>query len=578
MKAYKKIVSIALAALFVYGQAVAQDSAEDFENDSFASGFDDDFGSGFGGEDDFGASYDSGSSDPVFEFSGAAQMEARLFPGRNDSEFDTAGFGSNFANRAIGINPQVTLGINYSGSVSEFSGKFKFNRQLFTDYPEDILQEFTARLYLGDFILEAGKMKLVWGKGDKVHVLDNFNANDYTDFIVPDYIDRRIAEPMFHIIYNAPVGMRLEGVWTPIMTADRLASSGMWQPALTAELTDQVRELVQHDLAAKLATLEADSNNPYKQSAYLTALNDATSFSADSLYKDNLKSLKFGQAGLRSTFTLGPVDLGVSYYYGHYKQPSANLQNTIIYKALNYKIIDEAGNTEYTQDVSKSIAHSMLNGRVDDEDLKSLKQKYDIKNSLPELYYDQLSVFGLEAATVIGPFNTRAEFAYNLTNDIAGDDPWVKNNSIAWEFGFDIDLPIHNINLNAQTTGKYILHKNEIKNGGIEIAGLPKLSWSMLKNNYDVDYDTTGTYSRNQLIVDITDTFNYEKIKLDIKGIYQFETKDLIVLPSLSFKLGSDDFTLNLSGLIICAFADEDSEYYAWRNNDFFAIGCKYQF
>ncbi|MCH5290763.1 MAG: hypothetical protein J1D88_03260 [Treponema sp.] len=570
MKAYKKIVSIALAALFVYGQAVAQDSAEDFENDSFASGFDDDFGSGFGGEDDFGASYDSGSSDPVFEFSGAAQMEARLFPGRNDSEFDTAGFGSNFANRAIGINPQVTLGINYSGSVSEFSGKFKFNRQLFTDYPEDILQEFTARLYLGDFILEAGKMKLVWGKGDKVHVLDNFNANDYTDFIVPDYIDRRIAEPMFHIIYNAPVGMRLEGVWTPIMTADRLASSGMWQPALTAKLTGQVEKLMHDDLEAVLLGGE----NP------IDALKYATNFSADSLYKDNLKSLKFGQAGLRSTFTLGPVDLGVSYYYGHYKQPSANLQNTIIYKAVNYNEKEE-----YISGHEDSVAYKMLvkqgmesekaSGMV--EYIKSL-DSYKIKNSLPELYYDQLSVFGLEAATVIGPFNTRAEFAYNLTNDIAGDDPWVKNNSIAWEFGFDIDLPIHNINLNAQTTGKYILHKNEIKNGGIEIAGLPKLSWSMLKNNYDVDYDTTGTYSRNQLIVDITDTFNYEKIKLDIKGIYQFETKDLILLPSLSFKLGSDDFTLNLSGLIICAFADEDSEYYAWRNNDFFAIGCKYQF
>ena len=188
-----------------------------------------------------------------------------------------------------------------------------------------------------------------------------------------------------------------------------------------------------------------------------------------------------------------------------------------------------------------------------------------------------LQVFGLEAAAVLGPFNTRAEFAYNLTKDIAGDDPWVKNNSIAWEAGFDINLPIHNVNLNFQTTGKYILKNDKIEDGGIDVPGLGTVAWSTLGNNYDTDYDKTGKYIRNQFIVDITDTFNHEKIKLDVKGIYQLETKDLIVMPALSFRLGGDDFTLNLSGLVIWCY-DEDSEYYAWRNNDFASVGIKYQF
>ena len=64
---------------------------------------------------------------------------------------------------------------------------------------------------------------------------------------------------------------------------------------------------------------------------------------------------------------------------------------------------------------------------------------------------------------------------------------------------------------------------------------------------------------------------------MELKGIYQLETKDLMVLPSVSFRLGGDDFTLSLSGLIIWCY-DEDSEYYAWRNNDFASVGIKYRF
>ena len=576
MKITKKFVLALTASLFLASAVFAQEEFGGFGDFSDDSGFGD---------------MDSGS-ETTFTLSGNAEVTGRYFPRRDNSEFNTHNYDMDFSdlkNKATRADASFALGVDYSGAFSDFSGKLKFNPTILNDYREDILQEFTARAYLGNFQIEAGKMKLVWGKGDKVHVLDNFNSNDYTDFIVPDYIDRRLALPMFHLVYNAPFNARFEGVFTPWMTPDRLATKGMWLPAASASLTSTVESLLKDPITASIVAGGGKATGDT-----VTSLMYASSFDANSLYPDT-KKLKYAQAGLRSTFTIGSVDLGVSYYAGHYKQPSANLQNTVIYKALNYNL---DGN--YETDDSERMAYKLVYSQAyqaaraagyDDATAKgaavskagsvvtALKSAgyTSVKNGLPSLDYDMLQVFGLEAAVVLGPFNTRAEFAYNLTKDIAGDDPWLKNNSIAWEAGFDINLPIHNVNFNFQTTGKYILKNDKIKDGGIDVAGLGFVSWAMLKNNYDVNYDKTGKYIRNQLIVDITDTFNHEKIKLDVKGIYQIETKDLMVLPSLSFRLGGDDFTLNLSGLVIWCY-DEDSEYYAWRNNDFASVGIKYQF
>ena len=573
MKITTKCLLAFAATLFITSTAFAQ---EDFG----------DFGGGDeGGFDDFGGGYEESVS--TITLSGNAETSARILPQRDNSEFGTHNYDMGFSDlkdKATRADASFTLGIDYSGAFSDFSGKIKLNRLILSDYKEDILQEFTARAYLGDFQVEAGKMKLVWGKGDKVHVLDNFNSNDYTDFIVPDYIDRRLALPMFHLIYNAPFNARFEGVFTPWMTPDRLAASGMWQPAATNSLTSQITGLITDYVGANAAT----------SATAVPALMYASSFDADSLYPDT-KKLKYAQAGLRSTFTIGSVDLGLSYYAGHYKQPTANLYNTIIYKAMNYGLDGKYTATDTDRTAFKLVYQNVYKAAkaqgADDSTaattaatkagaaVTALKSSYaaHVSQGLPSLDYDMLQVFGLEAAAVLGPFNTRAEFAYNLTKDIAGDDPWVKNNSIAWEAGFDINLPIHNVNLNFQTTGKYILKNDKIEDGGIDVPGLGTVAWSTLGNNYDTDYDKTGKYIRNQFIVDITDTFNHEKIKLDVKGIYQLETKDLIVMPALSFRLGGDDFTLNLSGLVIWCY-DEDSEYYAWRNNDFASVGIKYQF
>ena len=589
MKIIKKMFLLAAA----FSSAAVNVSAQDF----------DDFGSDDSGFGDY--SYDT--AEPSVVISGKAETSARIFPRRTDSGFDTYDYEidvNSLQDKAVSGDASLTLGVDYSGAFTDFSGKIKFNESIFNDYNEDIIQEFTARAYMGNFQLEAGKMKIVWGKGDKVHVLDNFNSNDYTDFIIPDYIDRRLALPMFHAVYNVPSEscFRLEAVYTPYMVADRLASDGMWKPAAMSSLETFVTNIEMGKISSTIDPMTGGVSQ-----ATIAALNEATALQGGDqsiLYKDNIKSIKFSQAGLRSTWTLGSVDLGLSYYYGHYKQPSANIANMVGYVATpvvkanvfsSYKaqvvagVRAATGNTLaiYTDDQVYDYAYAnqaslgqtiYSQAQVDAAlDASLAANGYTLSNALPQLYYDQLQVFGFEIATVIGPFNTRAEVAYNLTKDIDGTDPWVHNNSISWEAGFDINLPIHNMNLNAQTTGKYILHKDDIKNGELVVANFAGKDIAIPIAEYDVDYDNTDKYMRNQVIVDITDNWNYEKIKLDLKGIYQIETKDLMVIPTLTFIL-ADTFELNLSGLYIWCGDEEESEYYAWRNNDFFSVGCRYQF
>ena len=447
-------------------------------------------------------------------------------------------------------NPAAKLNFTYSGLSSDLDLKLKFDGNSLGEYKWDMLDEFTARAYVGNAQFEAGKMRVVWGKGDKLHVLDNFNANDYTDYIIPDYIDRRIAEPMLRAVYSTNSNIKVEGIYTPMMTADRLASGGVWQPKATKSLTTEVTKLITARLSAALAANDG------------ATLAKLSSFSADDLYPDT-NQFKYGQAGVRTTFTVGSVDLGFSYYYGHNKQPSANLQSLFEAGAaaeMTNKINQFASVPAVAQIISDKLGlgtPAALKNYVDG--VNNYLATFQAKADVPELEYDQLQVFGFEAAGILfGRLNSRLEVAYNLTKDIAGDDPWVHNNSIGWVAGFDIDLPIHNVNLNVQNNGKYVLNNDKIgKEMFTPFASSDTFRYTLIDflfrtsyEQYDVDYDPSGCYTNNKVVVDITDTWRHEKIKLDLKGIYGIERGDLLIMPTLSFII-KDDWQLDLSGLYI---------------------------
>ena len=488
-----------------------------------------DFGFGdsdFGGSDDFGGSSFEESSAPTVAISGEVGASARAWGGtkNEDGEFDTRHYGAayDFCKSKIEKSAFANLDFTYSGDYTEALIKLKFNPGTIKDNPEDILDEasVSGSFKEGRFQVKAGKLKEVWGKGDKVHVLDNFNANDYMDFLVPDYIDRRISELMFRAEYTTPNGIRFEGIWTPVMTADRLADSGVWQPKKSKQLTNIAKTAVANNIGT------TSSGSSIVQYA---------SFNSSNLLPDTYQ-LKYGQAGLRSTFTIGSVDLGLSYYYGHYKQPSA--------------------------DMSKYIAAG--------------GSQVSTNNAFPSLDYDAVNIFGIEGAAVLfRMFNTRWELAYNMTNDFAGDDPWVHNNSISWVFGFDFDIPLNNLNLNIQTTGTCILNYNKIKDADYGLTGT-KAALSPYYKAADVDYDSEDKFTNNKIIIAITDSYLNEKIKTELKGIWGIERGDIIIMPDVQLKV-KDEFVLDMNGMFIWC-NNSNSEFDGWQNNSFIQIGAKYSF
>lgn len=550
-----KILALLATATFFSSFATAQDMD-----------FGDDFGSDFGG--DFGDTASSSSfAATALSVNGEAQVNFRAYV---DDE-GTSGLPIDEWN--TWVDPKGKLGLNYSNDSVSADVKFALSKDIITDYKADIIDELTLEAYLGNFVIQAGKMKVVWGKGDKLHVIDNFNANDYKDFLIPDYIDRRISEPMVRVLYNAPndagpfTSNRFEFIWTPFMTADRYAASGRWVPTQVKGLEKELKDIATKSISSTVEKLEenrtklavaktgyTNAENAYKaetnaekkaeyaaqmqdygsdaktaqenlkalNTTYLSQLSNSSSL-ADNLYPD-LYQLKYMQAGARFTTTTGSWDWGLSYYFGRDKRASFDYENI----------------------VHGTYVEKYLKGTAGEDD------KF--------IDYDFLQVFGVEAAKTFGAYNFRAEAAYNLTQDVAGDNPRIHNNSVAWVFGFDRDLPISELNFNLQTQGKYIINHDEIDDS---------------KNLIDTEKSTYET--DNKLVLNISDNLAHGKIKPEVSAIYGFEHFDLIIMPKVTWYV-SDGLEFSASGMYMQSFIESRSEFGNWHNNSFVQIAAKYTF
>ena len=434
---------------------------------------------------------------------GIASASALTWSGRIDTFVrlytDT---GSSAESTPVASDPALTLGLDYSDDKSDFTAKVKLNSEIVTTYPMDVLEELTLRRYIGDFVVEAGKMKVVWGKGDKLHVLDNFNATDFTDFIIPDYIDRRIALPMVRVAFNGLEQIRVEAVYTPFMTPDRFATEGLWVPCSYTTLKENVT-----NIALANAQMMFNANTDALAVAYLASITPEG-------LQPNTKTLEYGQYGVRFTGTLHNFDWGASYYYGRNKQPSTDLSK------VTYPIV--------------------------------------VPSQLPTLAYDRLQVFGLEGAAAFGPLNFRVEFAYNLTDDIDGNNPWVSNNSLGWVFGFDVGFPVGNLNFNVQNIGSYIVKSDEIS------------------SIYDVDYNAEGTWSNNKIVFALSDSFLHEKLSTECNLVWGIENGNLMVMPKITYSV-TEGLDASLSGIYI--YASEDyGDFHDFRRNSFVQAKVAYYF
>ncbi|MCQ2983079.1 MAG: hypothetical protein MJ178_10035, partial [Treponemataceae bacterium] len=224
-----KLAAAGLISLLAMGTAAAQ------EFDDF------DFGM-----DDFGFGADTGMGSAV-EITGVLSADVRAYVA--DEKTDS------LSDMAVKGSADGSLTVRYSGSQADAEIVLKND-------PEDVVEEAVLTAYMGNLRLEAGKMKVVWGKGDKLHVIDNCNADDYSDFIYPDYLDRRVATPMVRGSYsfdyagNLLSNIKLEGVYTPTLPVDRFAESGRWTPAQVQALTGAVTAKATAELKTAVSDLE----------------------------------------------------------------------------------------------------------------------------------------------------------------------------------------------------------------------------------------------------------------------------------------------------------------------------------
>ena len=232
---------------------------------------------------DGGGSFYDSNEETSTEISGEIEPEFRVFSDDGD----------------INENLQGNLEISYPGSTHEFN--------VLLDYQIGAAKEIefnraNYKYYGEKYSILLGKEVVIWGKGDKVHVVDNINGEDLSDFINPDYKERQIGEEMIKIDrYFRGGNANLEFIYTPDFTPNRMAkdpdsSLGNW---IINPFGSQLNMGLDRIAAATGQT----------QKAVIEKVEDSF---AD---EDN-------QFALRFTDSRGGTDYGFSYYHGYLRKPS----------------------------------------------------------------------------------------------------------------------------------------------------------------------------------------------------------------------------------------------------------------
>lgn len=420
------------------------------------------------------------------------------------------------------IDTTLDIGLNlkYERDNSELYADFEY----LTDSGSFNLNEGYVRLFYDNFDFLAGKKKIVWGKGDKLHVIDNINPMDYSDFINEDYLDRKIAEKMLKIDYYIGDG-NFEIIFTPEFNFSQLPDEGFWVQKETRYMQDLEEELENYGLY--LLDMGAITHSE------LTALREY--FEEETSYPDYDK-IEESTYGIRYTNSIKGFDFGFSYYNGRMKLPS------------------------YSKLSLYNIGYS-LSGLTPDPSISELNGYVESINP----HYDKVEVFGFEFSKILLGINTRGEIGYFKTEDGSGDDPDIRNHKISWIVGGDRDLPISNMNLNLQLKSEKILKEDEIKKNSLPIQGY----------NYDINYDKDGNYFKNLLVAKLSDSYNHEKINPEIVYYVNIESEDYVLENNIEFLL-KDNLSMKMIYKIF--EGENDTQFGQFDDNDYAALNFEYSF
>lgn len=367
--------------------------------------------------------------------------------------------------------------------------------------PERVLNEAWFRYHGPGWSLQAGLIKPVWGRADALRVLDVLTPMDRSRFVLEPILEQKLAQPLLLAAVTPSDFWKLELAWSPWLEGDRLPTTGPWIPRQMRQLLDATEaQFYKQFLAAAQAqayaaayaqAMVATSGNHLASvaaaQAEVTAQAQVIQNQAKSQTQDALRTFlawperlrwENSQAGVRLSGSAGPVDLGLQYWYGFHRLPSFD----------------------------PSPASIAANG-----------------NRLV-IAYDRVHHAGVDLAFTLAGFSVRSEGALNWSLDPAGDDPRVRNPSVAWNLGLDRDL------------------------GGlrafVEVRQTLTLFHDRIVDPRDVQADTRWTETIGLLRFQqdlLQDTFSWE-----LTVLYGFEDVDAAFLPKIVWKPG--DLSLELSG------------------------------
>ncbi|MDR0323201.1 MAG: hypothetical protein LBI12_01980 [Treponema sp.] len=442
----------------------------------------------------------------------------------------------------------LKLNFSVSGSNVEFLSVFNLNPSSISElwslspvlknanYTPLFIDEVFLRSYMGSFNIEAGFRKLSWGRADSGGPLDVTNPIDFSDLRnITDTRARKIARPMIHATWNANNFSKLEGVIIPNFYAHRFAVDGRWAPSQYTNMMTTAEAGI--TLRANEKTAEILSNpalaailNPVFDNARANLL---AHFNNYQLEYPKTSGLKYFQAGLRYTTTIGSADIGAQYFFGNLFRP-------------NFTI---AGVDDYLDDLITGISTPLPPFPVN--------PTYEGNPTLlsPQIKYTRYHQFGIDYAQVLFGFNIRAEFAFFLTEDYSGDDGSLKNPFIGWSLGFDRNV-IWGINMNLQCNETIRLFNSKVGNNSA----------------LDTEADTNITSTR--LTLQLSRKFFRDNLESKAVIIWDIEDSGVYIIPAVF--LTSGDLIYELSAGIFAG--NKESELGQYRGNSFLKLGLSYTF
>ncbi len=462
---------------------------------------------------------------------GEVKYTSRLFPDQSESwEVESV--------------PEVRLGADLSSGVITGRFQLRVDPCRLENSPERVLHEAWAAANSGPFELKAGLMKLPWGRMDSLRVLDVLNPQDYGEPPSREVAERSIPQAMVRLRIAVSETASVQAVWEPFWEGNRIPFGSRWEPVFSRDLRAQLENSVYYGTNPTANSGRGDGmyNTLWMQAyaaafaAYHSALGPGSeaaaaaaattaanaqaavlSITARSESEDRVNSvietpiahnLSMSQIGLRLETGFSGLDIGLQYWYGFNRLPT----------------VDRA---------ALSAALSTGSGTV--------------------LEYDRLNHFGADFAAVLWDFGVRGEVAVNVTKDLDGDDPEVRNGTFEWAAGTDRDVLGVTVNLQAKQV--FLLGANERAASGDADEGL-------------ADIATT-------LSLSLKESFIRDTLEIEIAGVWGVEESEGLLLPSASLAV-NDDLHFRILGRWF--FGPSDGTFGEYEDSSDVELSVRYVF